>query len=87
MMLLPKATKLKIGRVDRASAAETVNSALIPSCIKSRKKFKFAASLFDIQPQKAQREASTVCGRQMGWWQLDLKIKMSLGCLLAKATW
>ena len=36
---------------------------------------------------KGQCAASTVCGRQMGWWQLDLKTDKSLCCLLAEVTW
>ena len=76
------------GRVDRASATETVDSGSIPGRVKPRTvKFVFTASLLDVQQLKGQCEASTAYGRQVGRWQLDLKTKRSLRCLLAKATW
>ena len=51
------------------------------------KKLVFTASLLDVQQLKGQYEASAVCGRQVGRWQLGLKTERSLRCLLAKATW
>ena len=50
-------------------------------------KLVFTASLVDVQLLKGQCEASTVCGRQMGRWQLYSKTERSLCCLLANASW
>ena len=50
-------------------------------------KLVFLASMLDVQQLKGQCEASIVCGRQMGRWQLDSKTERSFRCLLAKATW
>ena len=42
--------------------------------------------LLDVQQLKGQCEASAVCGRQVGRWQLDSKTERSLRCLLTKAS-
>ena len=76
------------GRVDRASATETVDLGSIPGRVKPKTiKLVFTASLLDVQQSKGQCKASTVCGRQVGRWQLDSKTERSHRCLLAKATW
>ena len=76
------------GRVDRASATEAVDSDSIPGRVKPKTiKLEFTAFLLDVQQPKGQCEASAVCGRQVGRWQLDSKTERSLRCLLAKATW
>ena len=76
------------GRVDRASATEAVDTGSIPGRVKPKTiKLVFTASLLDVQQLKGQCEASIVCGRQMGRWQLDSKTERSFRCLLAKATW
>ena len=54
------------GRVDRASATETVDSGSIPSRIKPKTmKIGIHSFLLDVQQLKEQCEASTVCGRQV----------------------
>ena len=64
------------GRVDRASATEAVDMGLIPGWVKPKTlKSVFTAFLLDIQQSKGLCEASTVCGRQVGRWQLDSKIE------------
>ena len=76
------------GRVDRASATETVDLGLIPGRVKPKTiKIGIHSFLLDVQQLKGQYEANAVCGRQVGRWQLDLKTERSLRCLLAKATW
>ena len=78
------------GRVERTSAAETVDSGLIPDRVKPK-----AIKIGIHNPQlpclkfsdKKQCEASTICGRQVGRWQLDLKTERSLPCLLTKVAW
>ena len=76
------------GRVDRASATEAVDTGSIPGRVKP-KTIKIGIHSFplDVQQLKGQCEASIVCGRQMGRWQLDSKTERSFRCLLAKATW
>ena len=74
--------------MDRASATEAVDTGSIPGRVKPKTiKIGITASLLDVQQLKGQCEASNVCGRQMGRWQLDSKTERSLRCLLAKATW
>ena len=76
------------GRVDKASATEAVDSDSIPGRVKPKTiKLEFTAFLLDVQQPKGLCEASAVCGRQVGRWQLDSKTERSLRCLLAKATW
>ena len=76
------------GRVDRASATETVDLGSIPVGSNQKlSKLVIIASLLDVQQLKEQCEASTVCGREVGRWQLDSKTKRFLRCLLPKATW
>ena len=73
--------------MDRASATEAVDSGSIPGRVQPKTiKLGFTASLLDVQQLKGQCEASAVCGRQEGRWQLDSKTERSLRCLLAKAT-
>ena len=50
-------------------------------------KLVFTASVLGVQQFRGQCEASAVCGRQVGRWQLDSKTERSLRCLLAKASW
>ena len=74
--------------MDRASATEAVDTGSIPGRVKPKTiKLVFTAFLLDVQQSKGLCEASAVCGRQVGRWQLDLKTERSLRCLLAKATW
>ena len=74
--------------MDRASATETVDTGSIPGRFKPKTiKIRIHSFLLDVQQLKGQYEASIVCGRQMGRWQLDSKIERSLRCLLAEATW
>ena len=74
--------------MDRASATEAVDSGSIPGrVIPKTIKIGFTASLLDVQQLKGQYEASAVCGRQVGRWQLDSKTERSFRCLLAQATW
>ena len=76
------------GRVDRASATDSVDSGSIPGRVKPKTlKLVFTASLLDVQQLKGQCKASAVCGRQVGRWQLDSKTERSLRCPLPKATW
>ena len=76
------------GPVDRASTTDSVDSGSIPGRVKPKTlKLVFTASLLDVQQLKGQCEASAVCGRQVGRWQLDSKTERSLRCLLPKATW
>ena len=59
------------GRADRASATASVDSGSIPGWVKLKtKKLIFTTSLLDVQQLKGQREASTVCGRQVGTGQV-----------------
>ena len=44
-------------------------------------------SCLKLSNKEGQCEASTVCGRQVGRRQLDLKTERSLRCLLVKVTW
>ena len=44
-------------------------------------------SLTFSNQKKGECKASTVFGRKSGRWQLDLKFKRYLSCLLVKATW
>ena len=75
------------GREDRASATEAIDSGSISGWVKPKtKKLVFTASLLDVQQLKGQCEASAVCGRQVGKWQLHSKAERSLRCFLAKAT-
>ena len=77
------------GRVDRASAAETINSGSICGRVKA-KTIKIGIHSFPAWRSaiiKGQYEASAVCGRQVGRWQLYSKTERSLLCLLAKSTW
>ena len=59
------------GRVDRPSATETVDPGSIPGWFKS-KTVKISAHSFPASTftKMGQCEASTVCGRQVGRWQL-----------------
>ena len=57
----------------QVSVTETVDLGLIPCLAFSNK--------------NGQCQDSTVCGRQVGKWQLNLKTKRFFCCLLAKATW
>ena len=50
-------------------------------------KLVFTVSVLDVQLLEGQCVGSTVCGRQVGRWQLDSKTERFLRCLLAKATW
>ena len=76
------------GRVDGASAAEAVDLGSIPGRVKPKTiKIGIHSFLLDVQQLKGQCEASAVCGRQVGRWQLDSKTERSLRCFLAKATW
>ena len=59
------AAKPITGRVDRASATETVDTGSIPSRVKP-KKLVFAAFLPDNQQLKGQCEASIMCAKQVG---------------------
>ena len=59
--------------LDRASATETGDAGSIPGQIKPV----FTSYLLDVQQLKGQCEASIVCGRQVGRWQLDSKTKKS----------
>ena len=73
--------------MDRASATEVVDSGSIPGRVKPKTikfgihlkqgSFKFSNLRVSVKP------LSCVIDR----WQLDLKTKSSLRCLLAKATW
>ena len=81
-------TKLISGRVDRASATEAVDSGSIPGRVKPKTvTIGIHSFMLDVQQLKGQCEASIVCGRQIGRWQLDSKTERSLRCLPAKATW
>ena len=54
------------GRVDKASATETVDSGSIPRRVKPKTiKLAFTASLLDVQQLKGQCVASAVCGRRL----------------------
>ena len=60
-------------------ATETEDSGSIPRRVKPKTiKLVFTASLLDVQQLKEQREASIVCGKQVGRWQLDLKTERFL---------
>ena len=76
------------GRVDRASVIEAVDSGSILDWVKPKtiKKLVFTASMLDVQQLKKLCEASAVCGRHVGRWQLDSMIERFPRCLLAKAT-
>ena len=50
-------------------------------------KLVFKAFLLDVQHLKGQCEASVVCGRQVGRWQLDSKTERYFCCLLANKAW
>ena len=57
------------GRVDRASATETVDLSSIPSRVKPKTlKIGIHSFLLDIQYWKGQCQASAVCGGQMAAW-------------------
>ena len=79
MGLFFRREELIYGRV-RASGTKMVDSGSIPGRVKPKdyKKLVFTASLLDVQQLKGQCEASTVCGRQVGRWQLDSKTERSL---------
>ena len=67
------------GRVDRASAIETMDSDSILGRVKPKtKKLVFTASLLDVQQLKGQCKASAECGRQVGRWQLHSKTERPL---------
>ena len=67
--------------IQRASATETVDTGSIPGLVKPRlQKLLFTSSLLDVQQLKGQCEASSVCGRLVGRWQLDSKSEKSLHC-------
>ena len=78
------------GRVDKASTTKAVDSGRFRSGQTKYYKNWYSqlrVSLLDVQQFKGQCEASAVCGRQVGRWQLDSKTERSLRYLLAKATW
>ena len=59
--------------MDRASATEAVDLGSIPGRVKPKTiKVVFTASLLDVQQLKEQCEASSVCGRQVGRWLLEV---------------
>ena len=64
--------------MSKATATEAVNLSSIPGQVKPKtiKKLVFTVSLLDFQQYKGQCEASTVCFREVGRWQLDSKIEM-----------
>ena len=66
MLLLGLEMAAKIA-LNQAAATETVDSGSIPGRVKPKtiKKLLFTAFAFDVQHQKRQYEASTVCGRQV----------------------
>ena len=67
---------------------ETVHSGAIPDRVKPKTIMVFTATfLFDVEQLNGLSETSTVCGRQVGRWQLDSKTKKFFRCVLAKATW
>ena len=58
--------------MDRTPAAETVGLGSIPGRVKPKTlNIGFIASPFHVFHRKGQCEASTVCGRFVGRWQLD----------------
>ena len=66
-------------RVDRASATETVDSGSTPGCGQT-KHYKIGIYSFTFSNKKGQREASTMCGRQVAAWLEDQKVPLlSLG--------
>ena len=71
------------GRMDRASASEGSDSGSIPDRVKPKTAF----FRWRFSNRKKQCKVSTVCGRQLGGWQLDSKTARFLRCVLAKATW
>ena len=75
------------GRVDRASATETIDLGLVLSQFKP-KTIKIGIHSFpaDIQQYKGLCEAFTVSGRLVAKWQHDSKTERPLRCLLTKAT-
>ena len=73
--------------VDRASVTQTVNLGSIPGQVKPKTMKIVTHSFFAwLLVLKEQCEAFIASGRLVGKWQLDLKTKRSLCCLLAKAT-
>ena len=73
-------TTLPVGsRVDRASVTETVDMGSIPGQVNPKTtKLSVHTFLLDVQQLKGQCKASTMCDRQVGRWQLDLKTERSL---------
>ena len=73
--------------MDRASAAEAVDSGSIPGRVKQDyKKLLVTVSLLAVLQLEGQCGASALCGRPLGRWQLDSKTERFLRRLLAKAT-
>ena len=67
---------LRLCQENRASATIPADSGSIPGRVKPKTiNFVFAVFLFDVQQWKRGCEASTVCDKQEGRWQLDSKNK------------
>ena len=72
--------------MDRASAAETVDSASVPVRVKP-KIWKIGIHNFPTGRPAIKKDSVKESLFVVGRWQLDSKTEGSLRCLLSKATW